>query len=240
MTLGAQQIDATQDGAQPRRRGGARAPRAERRCIASGKVADPAGLIRFVADPQGLLTVDLAAKLPGRGAWVTARRDCLERAVKRKLFGRALGREVSLPEDLVAGVEQALQRRLIELIGLSAKAGQAICGFEKVHAALGAGRVAVLIQAADAAADGRGKLARLAHAVEPSMPILAPLEAEPLGRALGRDAVVHVALLPGRLAEQVVQEAERLAGLTADGDESNARPGTPGQVGNVERNVDRQ
>lgn len=238
MMAGTQHMDALRDEAPTARHPATRGGRVERRCLATGTVGDPAGMIRFVADPEGLLTADLAAKLPGRGAWVTARRDCLERAIRRKLFARSLGREVVTPDDLIGRVEQGLRRRLLDRIGLSAKAGQALCGFEKVRAALGAGRTAVLIQAADAAADGRGKLARLARAVDPALPVLAPASADELGRALGREAVVHLAILPGRLAEQVIEEAARLAGVTADGDESVSRPGSPGRRVDVERNVD--
>ena len=235
MMTDTQVVEDRRQAAPKRRQPAGRPPRAERRCLATGQVGDPAGMIRFVADPQGLLTPDLAAKLPGRGAWVTARRDCLERALRRKLFGRALGRDVAIPDALIERLEQGLRRRLLDLIGLSAKAGQAVSGFEKVRAALGAGRVAVLLQAADAAADGRGKLARLGRAVDPSLPVLAPASAAELGRALGREAAVHLALLPGRLAEQVLAEAKRLDGLAADGaasgadgDESVSRPGSPG------------
>ncbi len=233
---GTQVVEDRRQAAPERRRPAGRPPRAERRCLASGQAGDPSGMIRFVADPQGLLTPDLAAKLPGRGAWVTARRDCLERALRRKLFARALGRDVAIPDALIERVEQGLRRRLLDLIGLSAKAGQAVSGFEKVRAALGAGRVAVLLQAADAAADGRGKLARLGRAVDPGLPVLAPAGAAELGRALGRETAVHLALMPGRLAEQVLAEAKRLDGLVAakcaadgaDGDESVSRPGSPG------------
>ena len=238
MMAGLQQSETARSGTAGPPRPSARSARAERRCIATGEVGDPAGMIRFVVDPQGLLTADLAAKLPGRGAWVSARRDCLERAVRRRLFARSLGREVVQPEDLLERLEQGLRRRLLDLIGLSAKAGQALSGYEKVRAALEAGRVAVLIQAADGAADGRGKLARLAEAVSPGLPVLAPAEAEALGRALGREAVVHLALLPGRLAEQVVVEAARLDGVAAGGDELVSRPGAPGRRVDVERDVD--
>ena len=34
--------------------------------------------------------VDAAARLPGRGAWVHPDSVCIENAVKRKAFGRAL------------------------------------------------------------------------------------------------------------------------------------------------------
>jgi hypothetical protein len=43
--------------------------------------------------------------------------------------------------------------------------------------------------------------------------VVAPLPAAALGRMFGRDHVVHVAVAPGRLAERLHIEADRLAGL---------------------------
>ena len=186
----------------------------ERRCIASGAVAPTVGLLRFVVDPEGCVVADLAEKLPGRGAWVTADRACLAKAVKRRLFSRAFGQAVRLPDDLAVELEGALERRILELIGLCSRAGQAVWGFEKVRAALSAGDLGCLIQAADAAEDGRGKVARLARAVDPTLPILTLSGAVALGRALGREQVVHLALKPGRLASAVVREARRLGGVS--------------------------
>ena len=54
---------------------------AERTCILSGKSLPRDRLIRFVAGPEGHAVVDLAEKLPGRGAWVTARTDDLATAI---------------------------------------------------------------------------------------------------------------------------------------------------------------
>ena len=39
--------------------------------IVSGDIMPEHRLIRFVADPDGNIVPDAAAKLPGRGAWVT-------------------------------------------------------------------------------------------------------------------------------------------------------------------------
>lgn len=55
----------------------------KRRDIASGDVADVAGLIRFVIGPDGQVTPDLLQKLPGRGLWVKASRDSLDLAIKK-------------------------------------------------------------------------------------------------------------------------------------------------------------
>ena len=55
----------------------------ERRCIVTGETQPKAGLIRFVADPDGQVVPDLAEKLPGRGFWVVAERAALEAASRR-------------------------------------------------------------------------------------------------------------------------------------------------------------
>ena len=52
----------------------------ERRCIVTGEVQPRAGLIRFVASPEGEVVPDLAEKLPGRGFWVLAERAALDKA----------------------------------------------------------------------------------------------------------------------------------------------------------------
>ncbi|GMA96600.1 hypothetical protein GCM10025881_34240 [Pseudolysinimonas kribbensis] len=39
---------------------------------------------------DGRVAVDAAARLPGRGAWLHRSQACVETALKRKAFGRAL------------------------------------------------------------------------------------------------------------------------------------------------------
>lgn len=46
-------------------------------------------LLRVVADHDELV-VDVARRMPGRGAWLHPDPHCLELAVKRRAFGRAL------------------------------------------------------------------------------------------------------------------------------------------------------
>ena len=45
---------------------------AERTCIATGKTLPRHNRRRFVAGPDGVATLDLAEKLPRRGAWLAA------------------------------------------------------------------------------------------------------------------------------------------------------------------------
>ena len=50
----------------------------ERRCIASGESGPTGSLIRFVLGPDDSVVPDLAGKLPGRGAWLSADRAAVE------------------------------------------------------------------------------------------------------------------------------------------------------------------
>jgi len=108
----------------------------ERRCIATGESGPTDRLVRFVLGPEAVVVPDLAAKLPGRGVWLTAERALVERAVAKKLFSRAFKAQAAAPGDLADRLEALLAQRLIDVIGLARKAGQAVTGFEKVRARL--------------------------------------------------------------------------------------------------------
>ena len=64
----------------------------ERMCVATRAVRPVADLLRFVIGPNGEAVPDLKQKLPGRGVWVTATRDALGEAIKRKVFARGFKR----------------------------------------------------------------------------------------------------------------------------------------------------
>ncbi|PLU83733.1 DNA-binding protein, partial [Sinorhizobium medicae] len=61
-----------------------------RTCIVTRESGSPEELIRFVAGPDGVVVADLKRQLPGRGCWVKAERQLVEKAVAKKLFARAL------------------------------------------------------------------------------------------------------------------------------------------------------
>jgi predicted RNA-binding protein YlxR (DUF448 family) len=171
-------------------------------------------MIRFVVGPERVIVPDLGAKLPGRGIWLSARRDVIETARTRGAFARAAKASVVVPPDLASRVETGLARRVTELLGLTRRAGQATCGFEKARARLQAGRAALVIQASDGSVEER---ARFLSGLK-DMPVATPLPAAALGAVFGRDHVVHIAIAHGRLAEALAIEAGRLAGVAGGQD----------------------
>lgn len=180
-----------------------------RRCLVTRETRDQGELLRFVLDPEGRVRVDLEQRLPGRGMWLSADRDVVNKAVAKNLFARAARARAVAPADLALEVDRLLARRALDTLGLARRAGQVTAGFEQVRAALRADGVAVLLAAADGAADGRRKLRGLAR----DLPLITAFSRAELGAALGRDDVVHVAVAPGPLARRLLRDAGRLAGF---------------------------
>ncbi len=185
----------------------------ERRCAASGEVRPEAALIRIAIGPEDEAVPDLAADLPGRGVWVSADRAAVDLAVKRDAFSRSAKTKVRTPTDLANRIEALLAARALSLLGLARRGGGIAAGESKVREALKSGRPAWLIEAADGAADGRGKLLALAYAAHGDVPLAGCFGADALGAALGREAVVHAALAPGGLADRFGAEMARLKGF---------------------------
>ncbi len=198
-----------------------------RRCIMSGDTLPREMLIRFVVGPDGIVVPDLSERLPGRGLWVTGRHDMLEQACAKGAFHRA-ARGAVMPlvgpngEDLAALVDAQLTRRCIEALGLARRAGQLIVGFGQVRATLkgmiaaaGSNRKsAVLLAAQDAAADGHDKLRALAERVNENgaeVTQLALFDAKTLGRAIGRDQIVHALLETDKVGKRQHVAMWRLA-----------------------------
>ena len=194
----------------------------QRRCLVTREVKGQEEMIRFVLDPSGQVVPDLEGRLPGRGMWLSADRNVLNKAVGANLFARAARAPARAEADLAGQVERLLVQRALDCLGLARRAGQLTMGFEQVRASLRSAAAGVLIAAADSSADGRRKLHRLAG----DLPVITAFSKAELGAALGREGLVHVAVAPGRLAERLLHYVRRLAGFRASVVAPPARPET--------------
>ena len=190
-----------------------------RRCVATGERLARERMIRFVLAPDRTLVPDVAERLPGRGFWLVARGQLLDDPKVARAFARAAKGPVTVPAGLRENVAHLLARRIGEHLGLARRAGQAVAGFVAAREWVTAGRAGLIVTASDGASEGRRKL--LSGARE--LLVVSPLTAAELGAALGREQVVHVALAPGRLAQTIARDAERLAGVRGAAQEEAAR-----------------
>jgi len=217
------------------RLGGSHTP--ERKCILSGRHAARDELIRLALGPDGEVAPDVRARAPGRGAWIGIDRAALEAAqAKGKLKG-ALARafktgEIAIPEDLGARIEAALRQATLDRLGLEARASNLILGSERIETAARRGQVAMLIHAADASAEGRRKLDqawRVGREAEGSgaQGLVFPEGRAILSLALGRENVVHVAIIDRAAAARVNDALGRWRAFIGRDAELEAASGAP-------------
>lgn len=190
-----------------------------RTCIVSREVMPIADLIRFVLAPDGSVVPDLKRNLPGRGVWVEARRSTVEKAVAKRLFARAFRAPVSVDPGLCDLIDRLMSDHALGTLGLARKAGEVVVGFAKVDAAVARERLAGLVHAAEAGADGVAKLTaalRRRFGGEADLPVVRIFTGPQLDLALGRSNVIHAALLSGRAAEIFLGRANALGRYRGD------------------------
>ena len=185
-----------------------------RRCIVSGEILPEGRLLRFVADPESRIVVDVEAKLPGRGLWVKSEKDYVARAVAKHLFARAAKETVLADENLPDQSEARLTSHMLAMLGLARRAGVLLLGFDAIEKALRSGKPpALIVEASDGAPDGRRKLQAAALKGGTVPFVVGCFSSGELSLALGRTNVVHAALKSGRMAERLIVDAGRIAGF---------------------------
>ena len=175
-----------------------------RRCILSGDRAARANLVRLVLGPDDVIHPDVRAKAPGRGAWIGVTRGALETAIAKGKLKGALARAFktsafTIPTDLPAAIADALEKAVLDRLGLESRAGTMVVGGERIEKAARSGKLHLLLHAADGGADGSRKLDqawRVGCEAEGSSlrGIVVPLGRAILSMALGRENVVHIGI----------------------------------------------
>jgi predicted RNA-binding protein YlxR (DUF448 family) len=197
----------------------------ERLCAVTRVVKPVDDLIRFVIGPQGVVP-DVKRKLPGRGLWITADRQTVADAVARKVFARGFKQDVHVEPALAELTERLLTSSVLDALAIVGKSGLAVTGFAKVEAALARDRVAAVLHAAEAAADGVAKLAaalrRSADAEQ--VALIAQFASHQLSLALGRPNVIHAALLAGPATSTFLTRFARLGRFRAGIDGGGSKP----------------
>jgi len=183
-----------------------------RRCALTRDRKPKEELIRFVLGPDGTIVPDLRERLPGRGVWLTASKDCVAEAAKRNAFAAALKTKVSVPPALADQVDRLLAETASGALALANKAGQVVFGFGKIEEAIGKGEVIGLLHAKEASEDGCRKLdgkfraESLGQGIAPSR----AFSTDELSLASGRTNVIHAALIQGGAALALLAAASRL------------------------------
>lgn len=190
----------------------------DRTCVLTRRKGSRDQFIRLALGPDGIVAPDVRARAPGRGAWISVGREELDAAyAKGKLKGalaRAFKTDVTVPEQIGEQTQQALRQAALDRVGMEARSGFLINGSERVEAAARSGNVRLLLHAADAGEDGRKKLDQAwrmggAEELGHRFGLIFPEPRTILSMALGRENVVHVALIDAAAAARVLHTLTR-------------------------------
>lgn len=170
----------------------------DRTCIVTRRQTEPDELIRFVVGPDNVVVPDLKRNLPGRGCWVTADRLHMDRA-GRNHFARAFRKDVTVPPELGAMVDDLLARAALGMLGLARKAGAVALGAAKVESTVRSGKTLLVLHAQEASEDGVRKITQArratAYAGGPEIYAYKLFSETDLSLALGATNVIHAAVL---------------------------------------------
>ncbi|MES2120516.1 MAG: DUF448 domain-containing protein [Pseudomonadota bacterium] len=196
----------------------------ERTCILTRRKGTRDDFIRLALGPDGEVAPDVRARAPGRGAWISVARAELDEANAKGRLKAALQRafkanELQVPADLGERTEAALRQAALDRLGMEARAGNLINGYDKIETAARSGKVAMLIHAADAGEDGNRSLdqalrvgARVGGGE--AQGVIFPEGRTILSMALGRENVVHIALTDLAAASRVRHALSRWRAFT--------------------------
>ena len=67
----------------------------KRLCVACREMREKGELVRITKSKDGVISLDLTGKLPGRGAYICKSVDCLARARKTRALERAFASDIS-------------------------------------------------------------------------------------------------------------------------------------------------
>jgi len=183
-----------------------------RTCVTCREACDASELVRIVVAPNGEAVVDLRGKLPGRGAWLHPRVQCVERVVRRPA---ALRRALKAPgielSSLDVAIRGAVVRASLDALALCARSGSLVGGHDALVRALRDGKVIAVAIANDAAPrtikDLRAAMGREVPFVE------IPLTRDALGQQIGRGPRAAVGAIPSAGGQYLRDQLRRLTEL---------------------------
>jgi len=171
-----------------------------RTCIGCRETFEKRDLIRIVRSPEGRLVPDLKAKLPGRGVYLCNRPACLQKAVRKNLFSRALRSPVSASD--LAGLEETICRLLEEkvrsFLSVMRKGNQVVVGRESIAKKIKKKEVSLLLLAEESSEKRAGYEGK-------NIPLRVFLSRDRLGGAVGKGPQPVLGILDERASLELVR-----------------------------------
>jgi predicted RNA-binding protein YlxR (DUF448 family) len=187
-----------------------------RTCVGCRKTARRDELLRFARTENARLVPDVRGRLPGRGAWVHARRDCIGAAAAHG-FARSFRTAIRANAAELAGAAAETCRSEVDRVVVALGREHALVHDEAALVRAAADEGAVLLHAADALPVAR-EVVRARWFTHRTRSTLRALVGGSLVRNSGRDLedVSVLAIERRGAAREIVSLLERAIGLSED------------------------
>ncbi len=83
-----------------------------RQCVGCNQMGNKKEMIRVIKTAEDEIVLDTTGRKNGRGAYVCANRDCLDKALKHKGLERSL--KTSIPDAVIASLMEEFDHRETE------------------------------------------------------------------------------------------------------------------------------
>ncbi|QED25835.1 DUF448 domain-containing protein [Microvenator marinus] len=183
-----------------------------RKCVGGGGEWPREALERFIWDERVGLIFDARRKAPGRGAWLKPDSKTLKKACESG-FSRAFKTKVQAsPGEIASVMREGIETRLREHLLAAIRSKQAWTGGPAVEEGMKRDDVQLLLVAKNAGESTHKKF--VSNAERKEIPYVIAMEAESLGRLMGRDRVAVLGLT-GDLARKIEVDVAHLETLNA-------------------------
>lgn len=176
-----------------------------RKCVLTGEIKPKNELLRFTVLRNGDFVPDFNKKLGGKGVYVSNSKSLLEGIKKDVRIGKILHKPAKADPSLPDLVEKILAAKGLESLNLARKSGALVLGFEKIKEQIIKNKVAFVVEATDAGADGAKKMSELCKNIEQ----LKIYDSETLEKAFNRETVVYAAILKSEVCNMVYTNLKR-------------------------------
>lgn len=192
----------------------------QRRCIVTREILPTPKLVRFVLGPDNVVVPDVNCKLPGRGAWVTAKHELVLEAAEKNHFSRVFKKKVKAPSDLSLMTAKILEQFALGSLAMARASGAMEIGFSKIDTMIRSSDAWLVLEASDGSKDGKRKIAQACRAVDhlggeqPDIyEIFTSREmADVIAGGENGSSMVHLGLRRSQNARSTVNKIRRLAG----------------------------
>ena len=123
----------------------------ERSCVACRKTIAKAQLLRYVLSPAGEVVLDYNAKLPGRGCYICADSQCINKVTSENGFNRAFKKDTISPssKEIIRAISEKAKGVTVSLLSLAQRSRKLSLGAFAVEADIKSGSLLLLLVMSD-------------------------------------------------------------------------------------------